>query len=120
MFHENLLNKSIEYAKSFAKIEDNAINAIKLGRKSLIFNKNGTQVKKEDDILFDVTMGSFDGTEICELLGFYLLDTLSSLIGRENVGLYRDDGLTAIINSSGPVLDKMRKNIIVLFKNKKL
>ena len=65
-------------------------------------------------------MGSFDGTEICELLGFYLLDTLSSLIGRENVGLYRDDGLTAINNSSGPVLNKMRKNIIVLFKNEKL
>ena len=77
-------------------------------------------MKKEDDILFDVTMGSFDGTEICELLGFYLLDTLSSLIGRENAGLYRDDGLTAINNSSGPVLNKMRKNIIVLFKNEKL
>ena len=26
----------------------------------------------------------------------YLLDKLSSLIGRENVGLYRDDEVTAI------------------------
>ena len=65
-------------------------------------------------------MGSFDGAEICELVGLYLLDKLSSLIGRENVGLYRDDGLAAINSSSGPVLDKMRKNIIALFKNEGL
>ena len=38
---ENLLNKSIAYAKSFTKIEDNAINAIKLARKSLLLNKTG-------------------------------------------------------------------------------
>ena len=117
---ENLLNKSIAYAKSFTKIEDNAINAIKLARKSLLFNKDGTWVKKGDDTLFDVTMGSFDGAKICELVGLYLLDKLSSLIGRKNVGLYRDDGLAAINSSSGPVLDKMRKNIIALFKNEGL
>ena len=77
-------------------------------------------IKKGDDTLFDVTMGSFDGAEICELVGLYLLDKLSSLIGRKNVGLYRDDGLAAINSSSGPVLDKMRKNIIALFKNEGL
>ena len=65
-------------------------------------------------------MGSFDGAEICELVGLYLLDKLLSLIGRKNVGLYRDDGLAAINSSSGPVLDKMRKNIIPLFKNEGL
>ena len=31
---------------------------------------------------FGVTMGSFDGAEICKLVGLYLLDKLSSLIGR--------------------------------------
>ena len=62
-------------------------------------------------------MGSFDGAEICELVGLDLLNKLSSLIGRKNVGLYRDNVLAAINSSSGPVLDKMRKNIIALFKN---
>ena len=100
--------------------EDNAIDVIKLARKSLLFNKGGTWVKKGDDTLFDVTMGSFDGAEIYELIGLYLLDKLSSLIGRKNVGLYRDDGLAAINSSSGPVLNKMRKNIIALFKNEGL
>ena len=65
-------------------------------------------------------MGSFDGTEVCELVGLYLLDKLSELLGKDNVGLYRDDGLAAVKSTSGPVLDKMRKNIITLFKNEGL
>ena len=70
--------------------------------------------------LFDVTMGSFYGAEVCELVGLYLLDKLSKLLGKNNVGLYRDDGLAAVKSTSGPVLDKMRKNIITLFKNEGL
>ena len=31
-------------------------------------------------------MGSFDGLKICKLVGLYLLDKLSSVIGKENVG----------------------------------
>ena len=69
---------------------------------------------------FDVTIGSFDGAEICELGGLYLLDKLSRLIGRENVGLYKYDRLAAINSSSGPVLDKTRKNIVALFKIERL
>ena len=37
---------------------------------------------------FDVTIGSFDGAETCELVGMFLLSHLYV-----NVGLYRDDGL---------------------------
>ena len=65
-------------------------------------------------------MGSFDGAEICEIVGLYLLDKLPNLLGIENVGLYRDDGLTAINSCSGSVLDRTRKNIIALFKKEGL
>ena len=82
--------------------------------------KNGTWVKKGDDILVDVTMGSFDGAEICELVGLFLLDKPSKLIRRENVGLYIDHDRAAINSSSGHVLDKMRKNIISFYKNEGL
>ena len=88
---EDLLNKSIDYAKSFTTIGENDINAIKLARKSLLFSKDGTWVKKGGNELFHVTMGSFDGTEVCELVGLYLLDKLSKLLGKDIVGLYRDD-----------------------------
>ena len=75
---------------------------------------------RKDNSSFDVTMGTFDETEICEIVGLYFLDKLSNLLGKENVGLYRDDGLAAINSCSGPVLDRTRKNIIALFKKEGL
>ena len=36
----------------------------------MLFDSKGTWIKKDDN-LFDVTMGSFDGAEICELVGLY-------------------------------------------------
>ena len=41
-------------------------------------------------------------------------------MGKENVGLYRDDGFAAINSCSGPVLDRTRNNIIALFKKEGL
>ena len=41
-------------------------------------------------------MVCFDGAEIWELVGLYLLDKLSKLHGKYNMGLYSDDGLAAI------------------------
>ena len=106
---EDLLKKSINYAKSFTTIEKNGISAIKPALKSLPFSKDGIWVKKSGNELFDVTMGSFDGVENCELVGLYLLNKLSKLLGNDNVGFYSDDGLSAIKSTSGPILDKMRK-----------
>ena len=47
---------------------------------------------------FDVTMGIFDGAEVCELVGLYLLSQLQHLA--MNVGLCRDDG---IANTNKPL-----------------
>ena len=65
-------------------------------------------------------MGSYDGAEICELVGLYLLNQLSIVIDKSSVGLYRDDGLAAINNANGPKLDRIRKDIIALFKEEGL
>ena len=35
-------------------------------RKSLLFNNASLWIKREGDPDFDVTMGSFDGAEICD------------------------------------------------------
>ena len=50
----------------------------------------------------------------------WTLEKVSNLLGKENVGLYRDDGLAAINSCSGPVLDRTRNNIIALFKKEGL
>ena len=102
---EDLLKKSINYAKSFTTIEENDISATKLARKSLLFSNDQTWVKKNGNELFDITMGSFDGVEICELVGLYLLNKLSKLLGNGNVGLYRDDGLAAIKRTNSLMLE---------------
>ena len=42
-------------------------------RKSLLFRKDEVWVKRENPS-FDVTMGSYDGAEVCELVGLFILD----------------------------------------------
>ena len=89
-------------------------------RKSLLFDTTSVWVKNGNNPLFDDTMGSYDGAEICELVGLYLLNQLSTVIDKSSVGLYRDDGLAAINNANGPKLDRIRKDIIALFKEEGL
>ena len=116
---EELLNKSLDFAKSIVEIKDDVIDVIKLARKSLLFDKSTPWVKKGNE-LFDVTMGSYDGAETCELVGQYLLNKMERLLDKRHVGIYRDDGLAAVLNANGPQMDKLRKNIISIFKNEGL
>ena len=60
--------------------------------------------------MFDVAMGSYDGAEVCELVGLYILRKLTSAYPNGNIGLYRDDGLAVFKNMSARSLDKMRKD----------
>ena len=61
-------------------------------------------------------MGSFDGSEICKLVDLFLLDRLASVLGKENVGLYQDDGLAVLRNNSGPTIERTRKKITKAFQ----
>ena len=112
---EDLLTKAINFAKSITPIENKIIHTIKHSRKSLLFNKEDVWVKK-DNPDFDVTMGSFDGAEVCELVGLYLLDILKNEFGGQNTGLYRDDGLCCFQKLSGPDLEKIKKKMCKIFK----
>ena len=46
-------------------------------RKSLLFDSSLTRIKKQGD-LFDASMGAYDGTEVCKLMGTYMLNYLKS------------------------------------------
>ena len=67
--------------------------------------------------MFDVTMGSYDGAEICELIGLLLLHNLSKIIAKKDAGLYRDDGLIVVRNMRGRTAEKLRQKIINIFKS---
>ena len=65
-------------------------------------------------------MGSFDGAEVCELVGLYLLNKIKPLVGTSNIGLYRDDGLAIVHKPNGPKPDSLRKDITNLLKDERL
>ena len=62
-------------------------------------------------------MGSFDGAEVCELVGLYLLSQLQHLDMK--VGFYRDDGL-AVTKLSPQYKERMKKEICQIFKQNDL
>ena len=113
---ENLLKKAIDYARSFVNISSEEEETIMHCRKSLLFNNSDIWIKKDGNKDFDVTMGSFDGAEICELVGLYILYILSTKYGKDLNGLYRDDGLACFENISGPQADRIRKDFINIFR----
>ena len=113
---EDLLERALKFACSFTTIPTATIDEIiKHCRKSLLFSQNNAWVKI-DNPEFDVTMGSYDGAEICKLLGFYLLKELANIIRKESVGLYRDDGHAMLPNTSGPETERLKKNIRICSK----
>ena len=54
-------------------------------------------------------MGSYDGAEIFELVGIYILTRLATIIKKSNYGLYRDDDLVILRNVNGQQIDRTRK-----------
>ena len=78
------------------------------------------RLKKEGNPLFDVTMRSCNGAEVCELVGNYLLGKVAPLISAKNIGLCGDNGLAVIHQANGPKMDRIRKDIIALFKSEGL
>ena len=114
---ESLLEQALDYAASLVDISDNERMIIMHARKSLLFQDGRPWIKKHNKGWFDVTMGSFDGAEICQLVGAYLLNKLSQHIEENAIGLYRDDGLGIVQNMPGRTADKLRKTIVKVFKS---
>ena len=62
--------------------------------------------------LFDVKMGAYDGAEICELVGTYMLFLISEKYNKKEFGLYRNDGIGVVKNKSGPETEKNKEKHI--------
>ena len=62
-------------------------------------------------------MGCYNGAELCELVGTYLLNQLKVVVAKENMGLYRDDGLGIFKNMSGPEVERKKKELVKISKN---
>ena len=73
-------------------------------------------LKDDNNRMFDVTMGSYDGAEACELVVCYLLTQLNKDISQKiTLGLYRDDGLAAVKGTPSEIAS-IKQKICEIFK----
>ena len=108
---ESILWKTLRFTKNYTVIEQESLCIIIHSSKSLLFCDSDTWIKKGNH-MFDVTMASFDGAKVCQLLGLLLLHEIKYPFGCNSVGLCRDNGLTVLSNSFGPKTDRTRKQLI--------
>lgn len=109
----DLLNAAIDFASGYVKITDEERHIILHAKKSLLYSEGEPWGKKASSDLFDVTMGSYDGAESCELVGAYLLHIIKQKHGY-NFGLYRDDGL-GVTQESPRQTEKIKKDLCSIF-----
>lgn len=74
-------------------MSNDEVSIIIQSTKTLLYSGGKHQVKKYGEDNFDVPIGCYDIAEVCEFVGTYLLNQLKIVITKENMTLYRDDGL---------------------------
>ena len=72
--------------------------------------------EKNAEGCFNVTMGSYDPADTCESVGIYILSRLSTIIDKNDYGLYRNNGLLVLCNVNEQQINHARKNTIQMFK----
>ena len=72
---KELLTDALAFAKTIIDLVGHDKKIIYHSSKSSLFNQEQTWMKKGSD-LFDVSMGSYDGAEVCELIGIFILNLL--------------------------------------------
>ena len=86
-----LLSDALEWAQTHTDISTLDRDIIMTAKNTLLYRKNVPWCKRSIQNFFDVTMGSYDGAESCELVGLFILSKLKTI--GVDLGLYRDDGL---------------------------
>ena len=112
--HWKPARKGLSFPEAHTILSDNDKAIIHYARKSLLSNDQQIWIKR-DSGQFDVTIGVYNGVEVCELVGNYVLYELSNLYGKKDIWLYRDNRLAVFKNKSGPEIEKIKKSIQTIF-----
>ena len=86
-------------------------------KQSLLFHNDEAWSKNNSVDSFDVTLGFYDGAQVCELVGAYMLCQLPKEIGRDKIGLYTDDSLAAFRTTAKKIKELKKKNCNAFPKN---
>ena len=93
---ESILETAINFARQHKAISNENLKTVKHCPKSILHYNKDPRVKKNTKSYFDMSLGSHDGAEICELVGIYLLFLLTNIINKNFFDLYRDDVITML------------------------
>lgn len=108
-----LLNAALDFAEKHDNITARERDIIIHAKKSCLFNAEDQWGKKASPDLYDITMGSFDGAESCELVGSFLLSIITKKHG-DKYGLYRDDGL-GLVRATSRQVENVKKDLCATF-----
>ena len=50
-----------------------------------------------------------EGAEMCDLVGLFILDKITCMVGFGNISLYRDDGCNMIKQTSSTLRESLKK-----------
>ena len=74
------------FAQNSVNIPPKIIDVIVHSLKSLLYHNDDPWVKKDTNVELEISMGSYDSAEVCELVGLFMVDLLSNLVEKK---LYR-------------------------------
>ena len=89
---ESLLIEALEFSRQYVTKKCKDKETIFHARKYLLYNEGEPWIKKQSNNS-DVTMGSYDGGEVHEIIFTFILNLIGNKYKRNNIGLHRFDGL---------------------------
>ena len=81
---ECLFMNAIQFAKQITEISDYDMSLINQSQKTF-FNEKIHWVKNDNSEDFDVPMGCFEGVEVCELVGTFILNKLQNVFQKTHL-----------------------------------
>ena len=110
-----LLKMAIDLARKHTTVTEEEEKIILHSRRAVLTDNVGQVWTKKENPDFDVTMGAFDGAEVCELVGLFILSMIKTILETKFFGIYRDDGL-AVVKCTGQLAERIKKKLHTLFK----
>ena len=99
---EDLLLNALDYSSKFITITPQDCHIIIHAKTSLLYHQNSPWTKKNTNDMFDVTMGSYELAETCELIGIYMLSLIASQ-------MKMDCNATMVLRFAKPLRKKLKK-----------
>ena len=97
---EGFLIEPLEFAKQYMTIKSKYRETIFHARKSPLYNEGEPWIEKQSN-RFYVTLVSYDGADVCRLIGIFMLSLIGNKYNPNIIGLYRDDGFAVFKNTCG-------------------